>query len=284
MLIESIHSSVMSNSNSVMLSPLQNFCLDAMSIPHGIVTKPPYAFITTTPSKQHSNKSTSNKVPIINTNTPKTPTLNSPQKLQQQTISKKPKVVALDLSHVQEWPELENQIQNCQRCEELTQTRSQIITGFGAKNADLLIVEEAPGYDEDIQGQPFVGNSGILYDNMLKAINLDRKQIYTTNIIKCLPPNNRDPHNEEVQNCLSFLNAQIKLIKPKLILALGRIAAQHIMSVKTPVGQLRGTLHTHNQSGTPILVSYHPAYLIRNPRSKQQAWEDLKQVHSVLNS
>lgn len=266
-----------------MLSSLQHFCLDAMNLPHGIVYKPTYAFIEAKQPRKKAATAELKKAQDIPVSRPKkAPSIHTPQTIKVEV--KKSTATPIDLSNVNDWAGLEKHIQTCQRCEELTQSRSQVITGYGNTQAELLVIEEAPSSDEDIQGKPFVGDCGKLYDNMLKAIQLDRKSIYTSNVIKCLPPHNRDPHAEEAQNCLSFLDAQIDLIKPKLILALGRIAAHHLLSVKTPVGQLRNTLHTHSNSDTNVIVSYHPAYLMRNPRYKQQAWEDLKQVHSQLHS
>ena len=175
-------------------------------------------------------------------------------------------------------PELEalrQQVAVCQNCE-LHQTRTQTVFGVGNPNADWLIIGEAPGADEDIQGEPFVGRAGKLLNNMLLAIGLQREQVFIANILKCRPPNNRDPRPEEVVACESYLRQQIDLIKPKMILAVGRIAAQNLLKVDTPIGKMRGKQYEFPDSDLPVFVTYHPAYLLRSPREKRKVWEDLK--------
>jgi uracil-DNA glycosylase family 4 len=179
------------------------------------------------------------------------------------------------------WENLRQAVAQCTACG-LDKTRTQTVFGVGNQQAELLIIGEAPGYHEDQKGEPFVGAAGKLLDAMLKAIQLDRQTVYIANILKCRPPNNRDPKPEEVQLCTPFLLQQIQLIQPKLILAVGRIAAQFLLQSKTSLSRLRGKMHEY--SGTPLLVTYHPAYLLRNPQDKAKAWEDLKKVRDFLHS
>ena len=172
---------------------------------------------------------------------------------------------------------LRQQVAVCQNCD-LYQTRTQTVFGVGNPNADLLVIGEAPGADEDRQGEPFVGRAGKLLNNMLLAIGLKREQVFIANILKCRPPNNRDPKPEEVIACESYLRKQIDLIKPKMILAVGRIAAQNLLKVDTPIGKMRGKQYVFPDSDLPVFVTYHPAYLLRSPREKRKVWEDLKSV------
>ena len=147
--------------------------------------------------------------------------------------------------------------------------------GVGDKNADWLVIGEAPGKDEDLQGEPFVGRAGQLLNAMLLAAGLQREQVYIANILKCRPPNNRDPRPEEVVRCEPYLLRQIALIQPKLILAVGRIAAQNLLKTETPIGKLRGKVHLLGNTGIPVIATYHPAYLLRSPQEKRKAWQDL---------
>ncbi|MBL1141680.1 MAG: uracil-DNA glycosylase [Proteobacteria bacterium] len=170
---------------------------------------------------------------------------------------------------------LKEEVSVCQKCE-LHQTRTQTVFGVGNPNADWLIIGEAPGADEDKQGEPFVGRAGQLLNSMLLAMGLQREQVFIANILKCRPPNNRDPQPEEVVACESYLRQQIELIKPKVILAVGRIAAQNLLKVDTPIGKMRGNRYQYPDSELPVIVTYHPAYLLRSPREKRKVWEDLK--------
>jgi len=170
---------------------------------------------------------------------------------------------------------LKQEVSVCQKCE-LHQTRTQTVFGVGNPNADWLIIGEAPGADEDKQGEPFVGRAGQLLNSMLLAMGLQREQVFIANILKCRPPNNRDPQSEEVVACESYLRQQIDLIKPKIILAVGRIAAQNLLKVDTPIGKMRGNRYQYPDSELPVIVTYHPAYLLRSPREKRKVWEDLK--------
>jgi uracil-DNA glycosylase family 4 len=168
----------------------------------------------------------------------------------------------------------------CTKCE-LHRTRTQTVFGTGERHADLLIIGEAPGRDEDLRGEPFVGRAGQLLNAMLLAIGFQREQVYIANILKCRPPNNRDPRIEEAAACSPYLQAQIELIRPKVILALGRIAAHNLLNTDDSLGALRG--RRHNYAGVPLIVSYHPAYLLRSPSEKRKSWQDLKTVMALLN-
>ena len=168
----------------------------------------------------------------------------------------------------------------CTACS-LHETRTQTVFGIGNPNADWLIIGEAPGADEDRQGEPFVGRAGQLLNAMLLAIGLQREQVFIANILKCRPPNNRDPKPEEVQACEHFLKSQIALINPKIILCVGRVAAQNLLKVDTPIGKMRGQRYPYPGTQIPVLVTYHPAYLLRSPREKRKVWEDLKMAVSI---
>lgn len=174
-----------------------------------------------------------------------------------------------------DWDGLRQQVATCTRCD-LHRTRTQTVFGVGNRNADWLIIGEAPGAEEDKRGEPFVGRAGQLLDAMLAAIGLDRTQAFIANILKCRPPNNRDPQANEVACCEVYLQQQIALIQPKLILAVGRIAAQNLLKTDLPLGRLRGQIHTYGENQIPVIVTYHPAYLLRTPSDKRKAWEDLQ--------
>ncbi len=172
-----------------------------------------------------------------------------------------------------DWDGLNAAILECARCP-LAASRTRGVPGVGDLHAEWLVIGEAPGADEDRQGEPFVGQAGKLLDAMLNAVGLARgRNVYIANVLKSRPPGNRDPRPEEVAACLPFLERQIELIRPRVILALGRIAAQNLLATDTPIGRLRG--HVHNFRGVPMVVTYHPAYLLRNPADKAKAWEDL---------
>jgi DNA polymerase len=174
-----------------------------------------------------------------------------------------------------DWETLQNRVENCTLCG-LHSSRTQTVYGVGNRNADWLLIGEAPGRDEDQQGEPFVGRAGQLLNAMLQAIGLQREQVYIANILKCRPPNNRDPRPEEVVCCEPYLMRQIELIQPKLIVALGRIAAQNLLNTETPIGKLRGTVQQFRDTGIPLIATYHPAYLLRSPAEKRKAWQDLQ--------
>ncbi|WP_066733407.1 uracil-DNA glycosylase family protein [Cupriavidus sp. D384] len=178
------------------------------------------------------------------------------------------------------WPELADSVAGCTACG-LCDTRTNTVFGVGDTQAEWMLVGEAPGENEDLQGEPFVGQAGKLLDNMLGALGLARGQnVYIANVLKCRPPGNRNPEPDEVAQCEPYLKRQIALIKPKVIVVLGRFAAQSLLRTATPIGKLRGTVHTYE--GIPVVVTYHPAYLLRTLTDKARAWEDLclaREVH-----
>ncbi len=180
-----------------------------------------------------------------------------------------------------EWETLATQVAACTRCE-LHQGRTQTVFGVGDRAAEWLVIGEAPGAEEDKQGEPFVGRAGQLLNSMLAALGLARSQIYIANILKCRPPSNRDPQTSEVACCEAYLLNQIALIKPKIILAVGRIAAQNLLKVQTPIGKLRGQRHVFGADEIPLVVTYHPAYLLRSPAEKRRAWQDLQFAQQVF--
>jgi uracil-DNA glycosylase len=174
-----------------------------------------------------------------------------------------------------DWGPLRERVAGCTACD-LCKTRTQTVFGVGNTRAEWLIIGEAPGAEEDRQGEPFVGRAGQLLNAMLLAIGLPRETVFIANILKCRPPGNRDPKPEEVARCLPYLQAQIALLKPKIMLAVGRIAAQNLLATDAPLARLRGKLHRFGEADTPLVITYHPAYLLRTPSDKRKAWEDLK--------
>jgi uracil-DNA glycosylase family 4 len=193
-----------------------------------------------------------------------------------------PVAVAAAAEPVQEaaaWEALRTQVLQCTKCP-LHLTRTQGVFGVGPKRADWLVIGEAPGAEEDRRGEPFVGAAGQLLDAMLRAIGLERAtNVYIANVLKSRPPGNRDPKPEEVAACLPYLERQIELLRPKIMLAVGRIAAQNLLGTDAPLGRLRGQVHRFGD--TPLVVTYHPAYLLRTPAEKRKAWEDLKFARNV---
>ena len=175
------------------------------------------------------------------------------------------------------------EVSGCTRCE-LCKTRTQTVFGVGNRRAELLVIGEAPGADEDRQGEPFVGRAGQLLNSMLRAMGSPRETVYIANVLKCRPPGNRDPNPAEVASCLPYLQRQIDLIQPRLMLAVGRIAAQNLLATDTPIGRLRGQVHRFGSAATPLIVTYHPAYLLRSPSEKRKAWSDLKFVRAELDA
>lgn len=182
-------------------------------------------------------------------------------------------------SHL-DWDELRVDVAGCTACA-LHQRRKNTVFGVGNQNADWLIIGEAPGADEDAQGEPFVGRAGKLLNNMLLAVGLRRETVFIANILKCRPPNNRDPQPEEVRQCRDYLYRQIELVKPKLILAVGRIAAQNLLRTDQAIGRLRGAVHTLPDFNIPLIITYHPAYLLRTPSAKRKAWDDLLLAYKI---
>ncbi|MEO7387392.1 MAG: uracil-DNA glycosylase [Gammaproteobacteria bacterium] len=173
-----------------------------------------------------------------------------------------------------DWNVLEQEALGCTKCA-LHATRTRVVFGVGDRRAAWMVIGEAPGADEDRQGEPFVGRAGQLLNEMLRAAGVRREQVYIANILKCRPPENRDPKPEESASCDGYLQRQIALVQPGLLLAVGRIAAQNLLRVDTPIGQLRGQVHRYGPTGIPLVVTYHPAYLLRSPGQKRKSWEDL---------
>ncbi len=176
----------------------------------------------------------------------------------------------------------QNSISNCQECQ-LSKTRKNFVFGFGDPNADLMLVGEAPGFDEDNQGIPFVGKAGKLLDKILLAIDLNRfEKVYISNILKCRPPNNRDPLPSEIEKCIPYIKNQIKIIRPKLIVALGKVAGKSLTGKDIPLKEMRDNTYFYN--GIPLRVTYHPAALLRNQSLKKLAWDDFKWIKSQMVS
>lgn len=173
-----------------------------------------------------------------------------------------------------DWGSLQTTVMQCKACE-LHQSRTQTVFGVGNREADLMIIGEAPGFYEDQQGEPFVGRAGQLLTAMIKSIGFEREDVYIANILKCRPPNNRDPSPEEVKLCTPFLNQQINLIQPRLLLAVGRIAAHYLLQVKSSLESLRNKIYSYGDNHIPLIITYHPAYLLRNPIDKKKAFLDL---------
>ncbi|MES2684516.1 MAG: uracil-DNA glycosylase [Pseudomonadota bacterium] len=201
-----------------------------------------------------------------------------------------------------DWPTLRAQIAGCTHCK-LCKTRTNTVFGVGNPQASLMVVGEGPGADEDASGEPFVGRAGKLLDEMLKAINRSRavaaetplvnaatlspaasESVFIANVVKCRPPGNRDPEKDEVDACRGYLDAQIAYVKPKMIVALGRIAAQRLLGNDEPLSRLRGPIHHYGALKTPVFVTYHPAYLLRAPKEKAKSWEDLKKIAQFLKA
>ncbi len=180
------------------------------------------------------------------------------------------------------WQALRQEVRSCTRCP-LHLTRTQGVFGVGPPRADWLVIGEAPGAEEDRRGEPFVGAAGQLLDAMLKAIGLDRtSNVYIANVLKSRPPGNRDPKPEEVSACMPYLQRQVELLRPKIMLAVGRIAAQSLLGTDAPLGRLRSQVHQFG--AIPLVVTYHPAYLLRSPAEKRKAWEDLKFARGVYQN
>ncbi len=175
--------------------------------------------------------------------------------------------------------EIRQEIGDCRRCK-LWEGRKSIVFGVGNPEADLMFVGEAPGADEDVQGIPFVGRAGKLLTKIIEAMGLTREQVYIANILKCRPPGNRDPEPDEVETCEGFLFQQIQAVQPRIIVALGRHAAQLLLQTKTPISKIRGEFFQFKDS--LLIPTFHPSYLLRNPSSKRQVWEDMKAVQARL--
>ncbi|MDA2933049.1 uracil-DNA glycosylase [Acidobacteria bacterium AH-259-D05] len=192
-------------------------------------------------------------------------------------------VTHLNVQTVRRPPSLEEirrEIGDCQRCK-LWKGRTNLVFGVGNPEADLMFVGEAPGADEDAQGVPFVGRAGQLLTRIIEAIGLKREQVYIANILKCRPPHNRDPEPDEVETCEGFLSKQIEAIQPKIVVALGKYAAQNLLRTKAPISRIRGQFFQFQNA--LLLPTFHPSYLLRNPSAKRQVWEDMKAVRARLD-
>lgn len=177
--------------------------------------------------------------------------------------------------------ELRATVSGCTRCA-LSESRTQTVFGVGTHETKVLFIGEAPGRDEDLKGEPFVGRAGQLLTKILAAIELRREDVYITNILKCRPPNNRDPQESEVRCCEEYLKQQIALIRPRYICALGRVAAQWLLQTQAPLGALRAG--NYEYEGIPVIATYHPAALLRNPNFKKPCWEDMKKLKALLDA
>jgi len=184
-----------------------------------------------------------------------------------------------------DWAGLQGMVSRCRRCPELASQRTQTVFGMGDPQADWLIIGEAPAAEEDLRGEPFTGRAGQLLDAMLRAIGLKRSQVYIANIIKCHPSDNRDPKPEEFESCSGYLQQQIDLIQPGVVLVVGENAARMLLKSSAPVAQLRGKVHQLDlpESTVPLIVTYHPTYLLGKPAEKAEAWRDLQLARNVFN-
>lgn len=180
------------------------------------------------------------------------------------------------------WVNLRQQVLECANCG-LHTSRTQIVFGTGNPEASLMVIGEAPGADEDRQGEPFVGRAGKLLNEMLNAINHPRESVYITNIVKCRPPDNRNPQQEEALHCKPYLQRQIALVSPRVILAVGKVAAQNLLQTDLAIGKMRGNQYHYAMLNIPVIVTYHPAYLLRSPKEKRKSWQDLKRVRQLLS-
>ncbi|HED17444.1 MAG TPA: uracil-DNA glycosylase [Gammaproteobacteria bacterium] len=253
-----------------MLSRRQKMALDAMEIPVWKIRPEPDAPVAAVPEMEAEQPPLSEYVPE---HIPEHLSEASQSSPQNESVPARPEVDNL--------PGLQNQVAACQACE-LATSRSQTVFGNGDAHARLMIIGEAPGAEEDRQGLPFVGAAGQLLSEMLHAIGLQREQVYIANMLKCRPPDNRDPKKAEIQTCEHFLRRQIELIQPKLILVLGRIAAQNLLQRTDNLARLRGKSYCYAETSVPLMVSYHPAYLLRTPKDKAKAWQDLIKVKTFL--
>lgn len=175
---------------------------------------------------------------------------------------------------------LREDIGDCQRCK-LSKSRTNIVFGEGNPNAKLMFIGEGPGREEDIQARPFVGDAGKVLTSLINKMGFSREDVYIANVVKCRPPNNRNPEDDEIASCMPFLEKQIRIIRPRVIFCLGKIAVQTLLGIKTPISRLRGNFYTYMD--IPVMPTFHPAYLLRNPSDKWLTWEDAKKVLEKLN-
>ncbi len=179
------------------------------------------------------------------------------------------------------WKKLQAAVSRCTQCR-LSESRTQTVFGAGNPDAELMIVGEAPGSEEDRLGEPFVGRSGQLLNEMLAAVKLQRSDIFIVNILKCRPPENRDPRPDEAAACADFLHRQVECVQPRLLMAVGRIAAQNLLGLTSTLGSMRGQVYSYGRTEVPLIVTYHPAYLLRSPSQKRKSWQDLCLARSIL--
>ena len=182
-----------------------------------------------------------------------------------------------------DWPALEQAVAGCRACG-LCERRTKTVFGVGDRNAPVMFIGEGPGADEDRQGEPFVGRAGQLLNRMLAAAGFKREQVYIANIVKCRPPNNRDPSADEAAACRAYLERQIALVAPRLIVCLGRVPTNNLLSTTESVGRLRGRIHRYAPTDTPLLVTYHPSYYLRSPEQKAKGWDDLQRMLALLEA
>ena len=214
--------------------------------------------------------------------TSRTATPSTPARSQPAAVVEYSQSAIIALTPVDALAAVRADIGDCTRCKLHSLGRTQIVFGVGNPGADLMFVGEAPGRDEDLQGFPFVGRAGQLLTKIIEAIGLKREDVYIANVIKCRPPENRNPEPDEVETCEPFLFRQIDVIKPKVIVALGKFGAQTLLRTLDPISRLRGRVYDYR--GAKLIPTFHPAYLLRNPSSKREVWEDMKLVRSLLTS
>jgi len=198
------------------------------------------------------------------------------------SVQRRPVVAQPDLAADLGWDDLRAAVATCQRCD-LHATRTQTVFGVGNPAARWMFIGEAPGAEEDRQGEPFVGRAGQLLTSMLRALGLRREDVFIANVLKCRPPGNRDPRPVEAASCRGYLERQVALVNPTLVVAVGRIAAQNLLATETPIAKLRGKVHSFGAQGWPLVVTYHPAYLLRSPGEKRKAWQDLVQARQLCD-
>ena len=177
---------------------------------------------------------------------------------------------------------LELDAKNCSNCD-LSKTRHKVVFGSGSQSSKILVIGEAPGKDEDQNGKPFVGRAGKLLDEIFFSIGLARSNVYITNTVKCRPPENRNPSSSEISACSNFLDNQIDLISPNIIILLGKVAAERLLNTSEPMVSLRGKVHSYRDTNIPVLVFYHPAYLLRSPGEKSKVWDDILFMKTIAN-
>ena len=178
--------------------------------------------------------------------------------------------------------DLKTKASNCRKCQ-LSKERTKVVFGSGNHDASVLLIGEAPGREEDMNGEPFIGRAGKLLTEILFSVKLSRKNVYITNTVKCRPPENRNPNHDEIDACSTYLDQQINLISPSVIVLLGKIAAESLMSTSEPMSSLRGKVHLYKDTQIPMLVFYHPAYLLRSPGEKSKVWDDLLLLKKLIH-